>query len=1017
MISSFQLLVKRLRPCGSRLPRLRVLAWGLALLLIQPFSVSAVEVTDYVVQVSARVRDTPPQIVLEWPAAGDSSGYQVQRKLASATAWGTTLATLPGSATAFVDSSVSPGVAYEYRVTKTFSAGTGYGYVATGIELPLVDSRGKIILVVETSMADLTNEIALLERNLVGDGWQVLRLTVARTVAVPTLKSQIVNLYQADPANVRALLLLGHLPVPYSGDFAPDDHAEHKGAWAADVYYGDVNGLWTDNTVNSTGAARPENRNRPNDGKFDQSYLPSDVELQVGRVDFANLPLFNDPSLNEPQDEKALLRQYLNKNHRYRHKRFTLPGRGLIDDNFGVGTFNEAFAADGWRTIAAFYGASNVLVQDFFTTLTNQGCMWAYAAGAGVQTGAQGVGTSSYFLTNDVKVAFTMLFGSNFIDWDYTNNFLRSALASRSYTLTSSGSGMPHWFYHHMAIGEPIGYSTRLSQNNTNFYPGLRFQRGVHVALMGDPTLRLHVVAPPSELCAATNGLGGFNLSWQPSPEVVLGYHVYRGDTALGPFNRLTTTALSATSFRDSSVAAKGFYMVRAVRLETQSGASYYNASQGIFPENGPVTRLVSPVANQSFQANASITLEAYASSCLGLRRVEFYQGAARTKIGERASPPYTLTWANVPAGTYPITVKAIDFGSRETWSEPVTIRVGPPPESDYIWFDDRTPPGAIHDAVNDAWNWVSDLPAPLTGRLAHQSSLAPGLHKHLFYFTGYGLPVSAGDVLYAYVYLDPVNPPEEVMLEWNAGSGIDWEHRAYWGNNLINLGINGNASRRYMGPLPPLGQWVRLSVPANQVNLENTFANGMSFTLYGGRATWDRAGKSAQVANRPPSVNVTAPEDGSFLVGPTNLLLKATAWDADGSVALVRFYVNGNYLGQVASAPYTLAWPMVRAGVYQVTAQAQDNSGAVTMSVPVEFTVEEPPMAAPPLLLAAQAIAQGIVLRITSDTGLPVVVESGTILGNWATWGSYTNRTGLLLVTNPVSGANQRFFRVRSGP
>jgi hypothetical protein len=94
---------------------------------------------------------------------------------------------------------------------------------------------------------------------------------------------------------------------------------------------------------------------------------------------------------------------------------------------------------------------------------------------------------------------------------------------------------------------------------------------------------------------------------------------------------------------------------------------------------------------------------------------------------------------------------------------------------------------------------------------------------------------------LYAYVYLDPANPPSEVMLQWNDGG---WEHRAYWGANSIGLGIDATASRRYMGALPAAGQWVRLAVPAAQVGLEGRTLNGMAYTLYGGRATWDAAGK-----------------------------------------------------------------------------------------------------------------------------------------------------------------------------
>jgi hypothetical protein len=101
--------------------------------------------------------------------------------------------------------------------------------------------------------------------------------------------------------------------------------------------------------------------------------------------------------------------------------------------------------------------------------------------------------------------------------------------------------------------------------------------------------------------------------------------------------------------------------------------------------------------------------------------------------------------------------------------------------------------------------------------------------------------PVNTGDVLFAYAYLDPINPPLEVMLQWNDGS---WEHRAYWGANINTYGVEGTASRRSMGPLPPIGQWVRMEVPARSVGLEGSTLKGMAFTLFGGKATWDLVGK-----------------------------------------------------------------------------------------------------------------------------------------------------------------------------
>jgi len=167
------------------------------------------------------------------------------------------------------------------------------------------------------------------------------------------------------------------------------------------------------------------------------------------------------------------------------------------------------------------------------------------------------------------------------------------------------------------------------------------------------------------------------------------------------------------------------------------------------------------------------------------------------------------------------------------------------------MYCDDAMPEGSsVFLWGGDAWNWVTENPTPVSGSRAHQSVLAAGVHQHVFENAGAKLAIGTGDILITSIYLDPENTPTQVMLEWQAGQ---FGHRAYWGANQIELGQNGTDSRRYMGPLPAVGKWVRLEVPASAVGLEGLTVNGMAFTLYGGRATWDASGK----------VSTTTPSEG----------------------------------------------------------------------------------------------------------------------------------------------------------
>ena len=577
-------------------------AMGLLWFSVAPQMVRGVDMTwEFSVQVSASVQTSPARITLSWPQDQYMlpNSYTVYRKAPDDTSWGTGT-TLPGTATSYVDDTVSVGTPYEYQIVKATSQYNGYGYLYSGVNVAMTDSRGKLLLVVDNTYADaLTNELSQLQQDLVGDGWNVIRIEVGRNDSVPNVKDKIKAQYNADPANVKCVFLFGHVPVPYSGDIVPDGHVpNHQGAWPCDGYYGDMDGIWTDTTVNDTGADDSRNHNVPDDGKFDQNTFPAQVKLMVGRVDLANMPgeLWYGGPTTIPS-ELHLLRNYLNKDHKFRTKQFNLPQRGIVGDFIGVRN-GEAFAASGYRNFAALFGAgniTNVQTEGAWTpVLKNTPYLWSYGCGAGSLTSVEGLGNAdayhnlitSELYTNDIHTVFTLFFGSWMGDWDAKDDIMRCVLALPSYGLACAWSGRPHWFLQHMGLGETLGFGARLTQNNG---PNGLYQNQIntaageiHIALMGDPTLRLHVVAPPTQLRATTDG-NVANLSWTASTDSVVGYHVYRMSTTDGSFTRLTTSPVSGNSYIDSNAAGASNYMVRAVSLQVSPSGSYFNPSAGTF--------------------------------------------------------------------------------------------------------------------------------------------------------------------------------------------------------------------------------------------------------------------------------------------------------------------------------------------------------------------------------------------------------------------------------------------------
>lgn len=610
-------------------------------------------------QATAEARANPPEVRLSWPAEPSATGFAVYRKRRDDSSWGTGIA-LPGAATGYTDSNVADGGAYEYRIRKTTSSYSGEGYIYVGVQAPLIENRGKVVLLVDDTMSSpLASEIAELQSDLAGDGWTVLRHDVPRMATDPAntnssvwaaraneiaqVKALIRADYSADPANVKAVFLLGRVAVPYSGKVGVDAHSDHIGAWPADVYYADMNGSWTDSTWRTTTAADKRHWNLVGDGKQDNSELPANLVLQVGRVDFANLPAF-------PQSETELLRRYLGKNHNFRHKLFSLPRRGWIDDHFGVGGAGAPVAVNGWRNFSALLGRENIAAgPDWTGTLSANGYLWGYGCGGGSYTSCSGLGSTTDFAASDLKVAFTMFFGSYFGDWDSRNNLLRAAVASGNHTLASAWVGRPYWQFHHMGAGETIGFSTRISQNNNSLYESSFGTREIHIALMGDPTLRMHVVAPVSGLAAQANGSGGADLSWNASPDSVLGYHVYRAGTAGGPFTRVNANLIPGTTWTDANN-SPCVYMVRAVKLEVTPSGSYYNASQGIFQDFAaspakPVLTITARDASKVYGAPVPALEASYAG---------FVDGDTPASL--EAQPVLSTTAASLsPAGAYPI--------------------------------------------------------------------------------------------------------------------------------------------------------------------------------------------------------------------------------------------------------------------------------------------------------------------------------------------------------------------------
>jgi len=157
------------------------------------------------------------------------------------------------------------------------------------------------------------------------------------------------------------------------------------------------------------------------------------------------------------------------------------------------------------------------------------------------------------------------------------------------------------------------------------------------------------------------------------------------------------------------------------------------------------------------------------------------------------------------------------------------------------VWLDDELPAGAV--IQGDGLVWTEESPFVHSGKRAMRRQ-SQGNQQHYFRDATKKLRVASGDVLFAWVYLDPKNSPDEIMLQWNSDGANGWKHRAYWGANKINYGADKTTERWHMGPLPKAGEWVRLEIPVATVGLTvGMVVHGIAFTQFGGTSYWDRIG------------------------------------------------------------------------------------------------------------------------------------------------------------------------------
>lgn len=306
------------------------------------------------------------------------------------------------------------------------------------------------------------------------------------------------------------------------------------------------------------------------------------------------------------------------------------------------------------------------------------------------------------------------------------------------------------------------------------------------------------------------------------------------------------------------------------------------------------------------------------------------------------------------------------------------TLRVSELDRQERPWFNDSLPKG---HAVEGNWEWqpaldpnkptpFDSINAPIPGGKWHSHPAAAGLSYHLFHSAAIPFEVHFGDVLFVEVFVPAEQAPEELMLQVHDGQS--WDRRAFWGADKIGMGTLDTPSRRRIGELPKSGEWVRLEVPARQLDLEGQSIRGLNFTQFSGKCLWGRAG-AMQSATR---------EVREFVVAEAFPLKLKTDVETSDAAAKPKT-VNAKHFATVREAHrWTGTFPINGDGWYRV--ELKNEIGAANLPMkearitstpdnPPQIMIERPGMD----LVLSEPVKVPIVIASFDDFGLGELVLS----------------------------------------
>jgi hypothetical protein len=369
---------------------------------------------------------------------------------------------------------------------------------------------------------------------------------------------------------------------------------------------------------------------------------------------------------------------------------------------------------------------------------------------------------------------------------------------------------------------------------------------------------------------------------------------------------------------------------------------------------SGPSITITSPSSGATFTPGTAITIATNVTVATGcsVTKVEFFQGTQR--LGEDVTAPYTFPWTVPLDGSYALTAKITDTCGGTATSPVVNVVSLTPATLPSPWVSagvgSVTPAGSatytngtftVKGAGADIWGNADAFHyvyQPVNGNVEIIARIAS--------LTNTDGWAKGGVMIRETIAANS----KHAMVAATASNGVAFQRRA------STAGVSEHTASTGTVPV-----WLKLTRVDNLFTASQS-TNGTTWTTIGTAtitmtssvlvglpltshlngtlttATFTNVNVSAVNANINPTASIKKPLNAAILTASC-FTVEADAADADGTIAKVELYVDGNIFATDTTLPYTFEVCGLSAGTHTLAVKATDNQAGTFTSNAISIT------------------------------------------------------------------------------